>query len=111
MKPVLINEYEIADYLEDNSSHYIDRDLILDEYMGCSAVLRRLSVKDIVLGPENNNLIDIKKQKRFNKLKTEAPPIFVEGVQVLDGNHRVRAAISKGEDEIWAYVLINRKDD
>jgi len=40
---------------------------------------------------------------RYARMKTAPPPIIVDSTnKVLDGCHRIAAAILRGEDEIWA---------
>lgn len=41
----------------------------------------------------------------YSTLTTKAPPIFVEGRRLMDGNHRLEAARLRGEAFIAAYVI------
>jgi len=41
----------------------------------------------------------------YSTLDTKAPPIVVEGRQLMDGNHRLEAARLRGETTIDAYVI------
>lgn len=42
----------------------------------------------------------------YARMKTVAPPIVVDGAthSIIDGTHRLNAAIARGETTIWAYV-------
>jgi hypothetical protein len=43
----------------------------------------------------------------YAKLNTKAPPILIVGNELHDGNHRVEAALARGETHITAYVVGN----
>lgn len=106
MKSVLKNEYEILSYLESVSDE-IDEDLILDEFRGCEAHLKEVSITSLKFGPSENHAKSSSKQKRYDKMKLHtSPPIFVdENMEVIDGHHRIRSHLKQGQDVVWAYVV------
>ena len=109
MKPILSSVDEIVDYLmsldEDMDEEFI-RSYLEESGGEVQAELRTIFIEDLVLGPEENNETSSVKQRKYNKLASEPPPILVEDNRVIDGHHRVRSEVFKGKNEIKAYVLI-----
>jgi oligoribonuclease (3'-5' exoribonuclease)/8-oxo-dGTP pyrophosphatase MutT (NUDIX family) len=106
-KPVLKDSTEIADYIEVQSADEVDREMIEDLFAGCSATLKRVPLDQISSGPENNNLPDASKEKKYLKMSVDTMPPLVldENLQIIDGNHRKRVAEKLGLKEVWAYVI------
>lgn len=97
----------IAEYIDSNSTSFIDTERIEDEYRGASAVLRELPVSELRLGNAEGNMEIAKKQSAYNRMDVSSqPPIVVEGNTVVDGNHRLRSAIKAKQSTIKAYVII-----
>lgn len=105
MKQTLEDNIEIADYIAECSLEEVDREIIEENYRGCFAVLKEVEISSLVMGLEDNHLIDNQKQLRYNKMTKEIPPIVIKGSKVIDGHHRVRALISKNIKTIMAYVV------
>jgi GNAT superfamily N-acetyltransferase len=80
-------------------------DEFIDEmFEGASAVLKRVPIAGLKL----NGGVEVGyKSKQYRKLTTEAPPIIVNGStkEVMDGNHRLREALRRGQSDILAYVV------
>ena len=97
----------IADYIESTSTSFVDTDRIMDEYIGCRAVLKTLPVSSLAHGRADGNIEVRKNQTKYNKINvSKQPPIVVDGGFVVDGNHRLRAAIKNKQNSIQAYVII-----
>lgn len=78
---------------------------IMDEmFGGYTAELRLVPIEGAKF---NGGVGSDRKMKRYAKLKTIAPPIIMRRREIVDGNHRVRAALKNGETHIWAYVMID----
>lgn len=108
---MLKNIKEIVNYIIDLDDR-IDADFLenlLLEYSGggeISAELKEVLIEDIKEGPAENHMVDSEKQKRYNSLKTETPPILLDMYfNVIDGHHRLRAEKNKGKKLISCYVL------
>lgn len=105
-KKHLISVDEIYDYLRSVNDEDIDFDNISDQYRGCRAVLKEVSISDLTLGPANNNMLVNKKQMKYNKMdQSSMPPIFIDNGVVVDGHHRIRASIYNKKTTILAYVI------
>lgn len=112
MKNYLSSSEEILEYLM-NLDDNMDEDSVrsyLEESGPVHAYLRVIQIEDLDLGPEDNHLEDNRKQSRYNKFKTEAPPILVEeNGHVIDGHHRVRAAKFQKKMKYWRTFLLRSK--
>ncbi|MEG0867358.1 MAG: hypothetical protein RSG77_09920 [Hafnia sp.] len=102
----LKNEYEIASYIAEQSKDEISEEMIQDYFFKTSAELVQVRVKDICLGDADHNASCGKKQSRYAKMPPQTrPPIVIDfDLTVADGNHRLRDAIKKCEELIWAYI-------
>lgn len=97
----------IAEYIDSNSSSFIDIERIEDEYRGCRAVLKIVNLAQLSQGHPDGNIKQSSKQTRFDKMKIEnQPPIVIDGDVVIDGNHRLRSATRAKKSTIKAYVII-----
>lgn len=103
---VLTSAKEIAEYIEDQSSDYVCREMIEEFFFDSHAKLEVRQISAITAGYENGNAQCEDKSKRYAQMsKLTRPPIVLnyEG-GVADGNHRLRDAIAKGETIILCYV-------
>jgi hypothetical protein len=103
---------ELVDYLESTQREDADNgDLaeMLDEMVGddATATLRTVPLNGLQL---NGGAIDDGVVSDYAALDTQAPPIVVDGSRVIDGNHRVKAAIANGVTELPAYVIDRGSD-
>lgn len=105
MKPVLETNKEIADYIQENSTSHVDYGLILDYFINCKAILKEININDLVFDNEDNHIQCDTKQESYNKMKSEIPPIVIENNKIVDGHHRVRAAIFNQKETILAYFI------
>lgn len=105
MKSILENNKEIADYIQENSPSHVDYDLILDYFTNCKAILKEMNINDLVFDNEDNHIQCEIKQESYNKMKSEIPPIVIENNKIVDGHHRVRAAIFNKKETILAYCI------
>lgn len=105
MKSVLENNKEIADYIQENSTSHVDYGLILDYFINCKAILKEVNINDLVFDNEDNHIQCERKQEFYNKMKSEIPPIVIENNKIIDGHHRVRAAIFNKKETILAYCI------
>jgi hypothetical protein len=105
--PVLEDAEAIADYI----IHYATTDLsgddeIEDYFQDERAVLHRVLISSLGEGNPDGNLRNRAKENRYFKMSPETmPPIVVRDGEVLDGNHRLRAAQRRGDQYIMAYVV------
>lgn len=103
---VLKDEREIAAYIESVSTDYVDSEMIEEHFFGCRAVLRRVPIDRIRSGPEEANIPDKKKEKRYAKMDPATmPPLVVENGVIMDGNHRWRTAKSVGATHVPCYIV------
>lgn len=100
----------IADYIESQSTDYVDREMMGEYFRGSRAVLRDVPVSSITEGPSETNLKSAKKERAYAKQSSNVPPIVIENNTVIDGNHRFRAARNRGDKTISAYVVENIED-
>ena len=105
MKSILENNKEIADYIQENSTSHVDYCLILDYFINCKAILKEVNISDLVFDNEDNHIQCNVKQESYNKMKSEIPPIVIENNKIVDGHHRVRAAIFNQKETILAYCI------
>jgi hypothetical protein len=63
--------------------------------------------RSLQLGDKDHNIESTKKTKRYAKMSADTqPPILIEGGVVVDGNHRLRAALARGDKTIDAYDIV-----
>lgn len=113
-KESLVNIYEIVDYIVSFSDSDISEEFVeesLKEQFGfkVKAVLKTFPIGAIKLEKDNENshMQSSSKQKKYNKLQTQAPPILInEEGMIIDGYHRYRAALFKEDSEILVYQII-----
>lgn len=106
----LNNEDELIDYALEQAGEWadeIDPHLMRDLFGDSGADLRLISLAGLEF---NGGAGDDAKVEDYAALDTCPPPIIVQGKQIIDGNHRVRAARRKGETHIWAYVMFSTDD-
>mgnify|MGYP001379322342 CR=1 FL=1 len=105
MKSVLKTNKEIADYIEENSSEFIDYNLILDYFINCKAILKEVNIRDLKFDNQDHHIKCKQKQESYNNMNSEPPPIVIENNKIIDGHHRVRAAIYNQKEKILAYCI------
>jgi len=104
--PKELNNFQLAAYIEDNSPGFVDTERIADEYIGYTAVLQTVPVSALRPGPDDHNIKSLRNQKKYDKMDaSKMPPVVVENGEVIDGNHRYRAAKKQGVKQILAYVI------
>jgi hypothetical protein len=104
--PRLNDEREIAIYIEDWASDYVDTDMIEERFFGCHAVLKLVPIDEIKEGNPDTNIRSKAKEKRYSKLDPATiPPLVIEDGEVQDGNHRFRVAKAQGAKALWCYVV------
>lgn len=82
------------------------RQYLADNYPECGATLRTLPIDTLVPGHEDGHERSPAKEQRYAAMTTPIPPILVgDGNEILDGHHRYRVALSKGDTTIQAYVM------
>lgn len=100
----------IADYIVTHAGDEVDFDYVYDYFRGAKAVLRRFLIADIQEGDPDHNVPDPELEAKYALLPAETmPPIVVEGGQVEDGNHRLRARRRAGDTHIAGYDVIEDK--
>ena len=102
-KVKLKDNYEIADYIEQYSIGYVDREQIEEYFAGTYAELKEVDINSIKEGNKEGNVRVASKEKKYSKMTTEIPPIIVENGSIVDGNHRYRVAKQLGKEKIWIY--------
>jgi hypothetical protein len=105
----LKDEHAIADHIEKTSADEVDRGSMLDYFHGAEAKLKKTPLSDIKSGDADHNIPSKKKQAKYSKMPSETrPPIVIEKGTVVDGHHRYRDAVKKGETHVWAYHVTDR---
>ena len=108
---VLNDSKEIASHVESTSPEDVDSEYIDEFFHGAGAVLRLIPTTDINEGAPDHNRPCETKQSAYSAMPAATrPPIVIEDGVVVDGNHRLRDAISKGETHIWCYLVMNDDD-
>jgi hypothetical protein len=106
-KPILANADEITDFIIEMAIDQIDERLVREYYYGYKAILKTISIENLKEGNQNQNIRNIRKESRYQKLPIKTmPPLIVENNIVMDGNHRLRAAKKMGVKEIIIYDII-----
>lgn len=102
----LKDEREIAAYISENCATYVNEEMIEEYFHGTEAQLVKVSITDLKHGDVDHNERSEKKQARYAKMNPLSRPPIVCGydLEVEDGNHRYRDALSRGEQFIWAYI-------
>jgi hypothetical protein len=105
----LKDAHDIADHIASTSSEEVDHELMLDYFRGTQAKLKKTSIEDIRPGSEDYNRPSKKKEAKYSKMPSETrPPIVIEDGEIVDGHHRYRDALKKGESHIWAYHVTDK---
>jgi hypothetical protein len=100
----LKDEYDIADHISSTSTGHVDHGLMVDYFRGAHAKLKKTPIDSIKPGDAEHNIPNEKKQKKYAKMSSSTrPPIVVEYGKIIDGHHRYRDAMKKGESHIWVY--------
>lgn len=102
---------DIASYIEENSSEYVDVEFAEEYFRGAAAILKWVPMDSITPGDGNTNVRNAENEAAFAELPLQTmPPIVIEGGVVMDGNHRHRVALAKGAPGMWAYVVVDEMD-
>lgn len=105
--PETIEGWRLANIIRDREPQHEDDFLQGDIEQNISAFgvyhLRRIPISELLRGIYT---IHRDRVHDYASLSTEAPPIIVDlrHKLVIDGNHRVEAAVRRGETDILAYV-------
>ena len=106
-KKELKNSIEIAEFISEFATDYVDEDLILEYFFGCKAILKKVSTITIKIENSDNHIRNKKKEKIYENLPFETmPPLVVEKSVVLDGNHRLRVANKRKQKVIYIYDIL-----
>ena len=77
----LNNEYEIADYIEDQSVQYVDKEFMEEYFKGSYAILKEVPVSSLKFDDEDHNIKVQKKLRKYEKMDvTTIPPLVVGAV-------------------------------
>ena len=93
-----MNEESMKEFIENNFGH------------DCQAILVELDVDDVIPGDDNANVKNDKTQKQLDKAKNLSPILVSKSLEVIDGHHRLRAAIYQKREKILAYQIIPGDD-
>lgn len=100
----LNDEYEIAEYISQLASDYVDEELIQDYFRDSYADLKVVSIDSIEEGDPNHNIKQNKKERKYLKMDPNTiPPLVVDNGTIIDGNHRYRVAKQLGLKTIKIY--------
>lgn len=106
-KTILKDCSEIAEYIEEISSHHVDIEVIEEYFLGCKAILKECLVSEIIIDNENIHKRDEEAEDRYKLLPIETmPPIIIENNIIVDGNHRFRVLKYLGVMKLKAYEVI-----
>lgn len=105
-EPRLQGARAIAEYVVGLSPDGVDRDMVEDAHIGCSATLSWLPMDVIVPGPPDVNLPNAARERVYARMHAgSTPPILVDGCEIEDGHHRHRVAIARGDPGMWCYRI------
>ena len=103
--PSLDDPVEIAAWVETLSPYEVDAERIEEMFTGCRAVLRSVDLTTLSIN-EDINIPDAHRQSECDRLPIETtPPILVEEGKIIDGGHRCRSLIARGQHVWLAYVI------
>jgi hypothetical protein len=106
---------DIADYIEAYALYEVDHEFVAEQFRDAHASLKLLPIDRLTEGGRDQNLQDPKNEKKYQRMNVATiPPILVSGGapewakdgEVLDGNHRLRAAKKRGLTHMWCYVVM-----
>lgn len=113
-KKKLLNIDEIVHYATEQNPKVDEEsfsDFLSDNYgSDCHAILVELDVDDVIPGDDNANVKNDKIQEKLNDAKVLTPILVSKSLEVLDGHHRLRAAIHQKREKILAYQIIPGDD-
>lgn len=102
----LQSEFEIAEYIQQNSIGDIDDQLITELFFDCIATLTLVPLGNICEGDADHNIRCEKKEDRYMLMDPMTmPPIVIENGIIQDGGHRFRIAKKREESHMWCYVI------
>lgn len=61
--PQILDNFQIAEYIEANSPEFVDTERIADEYIGCHASLQMVPISQLTPGDPNHNIESRRNQK------------------------------------------------
>lgn len=95
----------IAQYMKSFAGNEsFDEEMAEEHFFECAATLTRFAIADLRQGPAESNVRSAEKDRLYTAMDAEtSPPIVVEDGEVKDGNHRLRAAIERGDAHILGY--------
>lgn len=101
----LENSRQIAKYMAKFSGNRsFSQEVAEDYFRGAAATVTRFAIVDLIEGQPDGNERNLAKEKRYIAMDAEtSPPIVVEDGNVMDGNHRLRAAKARGDLYILGY--------
>lgn len=102
----------IANHIAQTSPQYVDTELIQEHFFGASMCLGMALIASVSQGPAESNIPCAEKQRTYAALTPDTrPPIVIDAGIVMDGNHRLRDAITRGESFILSYVAVDNETD
>lgn len=111
-KPAGFDEYlydarDIANYIETWATYEVDPEFVEEQFRGEYAKLQLLPIDSLIEGGRDHNLQSPANERKYQRMSIKTiPPLLVRGNEVLDGNHRLRAAKKRGLTHLWAYVVM-----
>ncbi len=99
----------IGDFMAEQAGNAdFDEEMASEYFRGAKGVLKTFNVADLREGDANHNIPNPRKQAKYAKMPaTTMPPIVVEAGEVIDGNHRLRAARQRGDETILGYDIVD----
>jgi ParB-like nuclease domain len=110
----LYDARDIASYIETWAIYEVDPEFVEEQFRGCHAVLKLLPIAQLVEGNPEHHKQSPANERKYQRMDVKTlPPILVRGEdislsgknEVIDGNHRLRAAMKRGLTHLWAYVV------
>ena len=103
IEEIVAREFRINPFL---SAQKLTNFLTKNYGKGCSAIFVELDVDDVIPGDENTQSPNDKIQEKWNKADKIDPILVSTSLEVIDGHHRLRAAIFQGREKIDAYQIV-----
>jgi hypothetical protein len=110
----LFDASDIARYIEQWAIYDVDPEFVEEQFRDCHAVLRLLPIAQLTEGNPEHHKQSPANENKYQRMDIKTlPPILVSGGgiapwsnnEVIDGNHRLRAAIKRGLTHLWSYVV------